>query len=364
MSRNPIPWTSSKKEIYDAYKNVLDKYQDLIDSPLPETAKERLKEKAQETLTKVQGWTPESLKSSLDGFRDEFLGMIGHLTAKVVDEASKLGSLQEARELATKGLEKAEDLKIGSIAAEQWFADHEREKVRLLASLAENKAELESEISKIRQDWKDEKFKEEAQAKERTLQVKVLRQREEEEYEYERDKARKIASDEAQRLRTELEFELREKREKTQSDLGQIRSELSERKTRYEELEALAQNWETTLEVETTKTRKETEARLKATFDHEIALATTRFEAQKQIAETRIASLESYIAKQDQRIDDLSTKLEDMTCRVHEIANKAVEGASGGAAFKAVNRIALQQATRSEGRLESRGDNKRREIED
>lgn len=346
MSKNQIPWTSSKKDIYDAYKDVLQKYEKAIKDPPAPQKIARDKEVKEELVQKATTHSPEDLVEGISRMKLSIGRTLDDLGLKLANEAKKLSETVKAREFVEADLKRAEDAAVTADAIEQWIADHEADKQNLTEEFELRRKELETEISTAKARWKEEKEELERIAERERAHFEAEKKRQLDDYEYALNKRKKHDDDEAAEKRASLERELSVLRQKTEDELSSMRSELLSKKERYEQLEAEAKNLTTTIENVRAEERKLVEKELKSTYEHRIALLEHKSTSEREIYENKIKSMETYIIKQDERIAELNEKLEQQNTRVHEIANKAVEGASGAAAFSAVNKIAMEQAKR------------------
>ena len=341
-----IPWTSSKKEIYDAYKDILKKYEESLASPPIPQKVAREAEKKEEINKKVSSWTPESLVEGISRMKISIARTLDELSLQLASEAGKLQDIRTSQRLAEADLSKTIDAKIAGQAMELWLADHEDSRRRLRAEFGEEKSQLESEISMIRDSWKLEQADRKKKTVAEEQELKALRKRESEEYEYHFNKQKKMDPDQAEESKTQLEREITTRKREFEDEMKALRQDLESRQARLLELEEQASAWPKTLEKAETKAKEAVTKELSQNFGHQIELLKRDAVSKEKIAENRIQSLEAYLQKQEDRIQHLSEKLEQQNARVHEIANKAVEGASGATAFSAVNKIAMEQAKR------------------
>lgn len=346
MSKQTVPWTSSKKDIYEAYKEILKKYEDLVNNPPAPQKAAREAERREELVQKVSAWTPESLLDGISRMKISIGRTLDDLSQKLATEAGRLEETRQACKIAEEDLERTKDAKVTADAIEQWLADHETEKKRVVDELDKKKKDLNADIAATKLAWEAEQEEHKKKLKAERDEVDSQRKRELEEYTYDLGKRMKADEDAAEELRKQLERELSRKRQDTEDQLATMKQELEQKKDRLANLETQAETWPKTLEAAREEAKAATERELKSTYEHRIALLEQKAASAQDIATNRIQGLEDYLSKQETRIQELNAKLEQQTARVHEIANKAVEGASGATAFRAVNTIAMEQAKR------------------
>ncbi|MGB1275419.1 MAG: hypothetical protein ACPG77_06685, partial [Nannocystaceae bacterium] len=67
-------------------------------------------------------------------------------------------------------------------------------------------------------------------------------------------------------------------------------------------------------------------------------------EGKRRVFELRISSLQDTIDKQQERITELSSKLDTALKQTQDLAVKAIDGASNSTSFEAIREIAMEQA--------------------
>jgi uncharacterized coiled-coil protein SlyX len=77
-------------------------------------------------------------------------------------------------------------------------------------------------------------------------------------------------------------------------------------------------------------------------------MAATEREWECKVYQQKIEFLENTIASQEKKILELKTEVNSAMKQVHQIAEKAIEGASQTKAFTSVKEIAMEQAKKPE----------------
>lgn len=343
-----LPWTSSKKDIYQAYKEILKKYETLMAHPPSPKQVERSTEINLAQLKKVQAYTPENLVEGIHRMKQTITKTLEELAHSLEEESRKLLDLRQASRVARDELEKLTDAKIAAEALEVWLHEHEAHKRDLLSALEAEKQALEKEIEQQRKIWLEETAEREKQIKVKDVELKRWREREAEEYQYRKEQQlAKDANDRQNRL-GELERELQIKQAEFNDEFSRQKTKFEHEKEEIDQLRQLQKSWPDRLAQEINRAKQEITVELATKYETEISLLKQKGESEGQIAEVKLQNLQIYSSKLEEQIEQLTKKLEQETSRVHQIASKAVESSAGATAFEAVNRIAMEQAKRTE----------------
>jgi colicin import membrane protein len=132
----------------------------------------------------VEGVTVEGIVQRISGLGLEVARALSDVSAKLTDETRLLASVREAVALERKEFERLHKIDITATALDQMVQDHAREKQR-----------LEAEIAAQRAAWEQESDRVERERREQEEALKKQRQREIEDYEYKKNLERKKARD-------------------------------------------------------------------------------------------------------------------------------------------------------------------------
>lgn len=92
------------------------------------------------------------------------------------------------------------------------------------------------------------------------------------------------------------------------------------------------------------KAREEAVAHTEQRFSQQLFVVQKDRESEQRIAEMKVKSLEETLAHQQEQIIRLQKQVDEAKKEVKEIAEKAIEGASGARALSHINQIAMEQA--------------------
>ena len=120
--------------------------------------------------------------------------------------------------------------------------------------------------------------------------------------------------------------------------------ELKERETHLQELQQAVDTFPARLQEEIEKVRTQTVAQTEARLSQQLLLVQKDRETEQRIADMKIKSLDETGVRLHEQVVQLQKQLEEAKKEVKEIAEKAIEGASGARALSHINQIAMEQA--------------------
>ncbi len=349
-----IPWTSSKQEIYTAYKDIHKKYESLIaDKSTSKIVKDREEKLSKELEHRVGAATPEAVVDGIIRMKKTVSKVLDDLSVELGLEAQKLTDIKNLVEKEKKELSELRDKALVQVAIETLIQEFEEKKSHLESQHQNSMATLSEEIEKKRQEWSDEKERQKKVAKELEQEQQKIRAREEDAYQYLLKQRHQKDDDEISAKKQLFEKNLSEKGLSFEKELKERENEIKLTEIELKTLREKQLQFEKEKQLEVNKVRNEVTDKLTLKFEHEIALLKQAKQSSETIYENRILALENYITKQDQQIDLLNQKYDAAAIKVQERASKAIEGASNAGALGAVNRIALEQAKSGRKQVES-----------
>ncbi len=281
----------------------------------------------------VEAVTVEGIVQRLSGLGLEVARALSDVSAKLTDETQLLASVREAVALERKELERLHKIDIAATALDQMVQDFTREKQRLEAEIAAQRATWEQESDRVERDHKEQ---EEAHKKQR--------QREIDDYEYKKNLERKKAQDKYDEDVRQIEKKNAEKQESLEKSWKQREAALKEQEEELSRLRKESADLPARLQKEAAvaaaQARSETEARL----EQQTLVLRKDAEAEQRLGELRVKTLDDLVARQQAQVAALEKQLADAKQQVQDIALKAIEGASGSKALSHINQIAMEQA--------------------
>ena len=296
-------------------------------------AEEAARLRESEIRQTVDGVSVEGVVQKVSGLGLELSKALAGISEKLTQEVQLLSSVREAVALENKELERLHKIDVAATAIDQMVQDHAREKQR-----------MEAEIAAQRAAWEEESTRIERERKEQEENLKKQRQREIEDYEYKKALERKKAQDKYDEEVRLAEKKNHERQETLEKGWQQREIALKEREEELARLRKEAVEFPARIQKEADfaaeRSRRETEAG----FEQKLLVLQKDAETDKRVAALQVKSLEDAVARQQAQIAALEKQLADAKQQVQDIAVKAIEGASGARALSHINQIAMEQA--------------------
>jgi DNA repair exonuclease SbcCD ATPase subunit len=286
-----------------------------------------------EVRQKVDGLSVESVVEKISGLGVEISKALAGLSARLVEEVERLAAVREAVRIESDELARLHKIDVAATALDHLVQDYAREKER-----------LDAEIAAQRAAWEEELKTTERERKEQEENLRKQRQREIDEYEYKKALERKKAQDKYDEEQRLLEKKNREKQEALEKSWQEREAALKEQEAELARLKKEAETFPARLQKEVEQAAAQAARAAEARFEQQAVLLRKDAEADKRMAELKIKSLEEIIAQQAAQLVSLQKQLDEAKRQVQEIAVKAIEGASGARALAHVNQIAIEQA--------------------
>jgi hypothetical protein len=262
---------------------------------------------------------------------------LGFLSEKLVAEVNLLHQVQSAVAIENEHLKTLHKIDTAATALDQLVEDYQIKK-----------QELEQEIAMMKAEWGREKERYEKEVLEQEQNLKIGRAREADEYDYQLKIERKKVQDKYEAESALRERQNREKQEGLEKSWQQREEQLKQEEERVKELQRLVDNFSIRLTEATDKAREEAVVQTEQRFSQQLFVLQKDRESEHRIAEMKIKSLEENLVLQQEQVLRLQKQLDEAKKEVKEIAEKAIEGASGARALSHINQIAMEQAkTRS-----------------
>jgi chromosome segregation ATPase len=318
-----VSMSNTKKEILEAYENLVEKYRRQKEQKLD--AQERIREiETDEAVAVAEGLSAEQVVKQVGELKAQIGALLGEVSDRLESEVRKFDSLRgaiEAKETRLKeiyGIER----EAGTLAALVEAQKAKREEYE--TEFEVRKTQLEDEIRRTRAQWEKETTQHADEIAERNVEEKRRRQREREEFEYEFEKQKRQARDQFEDEKRKVEREIASRRE----ELDQRERRIGDQEAELADLTGRVQRFPEELEQAVARAVSERSAQLQAETKARQDLLMKEFEGERKVLETRIESLEKTIKEQAQLISRLSSSQDKAYQQVQDIAVKAVEGAS------------------------------------
>lgn len=330
-----------KKDILDAYEELLRKYEEKHKTAMPTGKDAEAKKAAEQALVrKASSYSVESVVKGLAELKLSLNKTLTDLSNMILEEANKLKEVQQAIAMEEKNLEEIFDIQVAAETLDMLIRTHE-----------EKKRSLEEEIATSREQWAKEQERHEIAVKEREADLKKEREREEKEYAYNLALSRRKDKDVYEEEKAALKKALKEEKEKQERNLAERAAALAAQEEEVTELRAKVAAFPAELAKAIEKAAKEGIASAEKQAKQKAELLAKEIEGERKVAELRIKALEDLCAKQAAEIDKLNKQLNRATSQVENIAVKVIESGSGFKTSNAVGKIVAEQ-TKSAGERE------------
>ncbi len=319
----------SRDEVLKAFAPLL---QRLGQGPAPVATRAEAAEqaRARESVERAVSYTVESIIKTLADLQVNLGTAIDGLAEKLQQEAGKLGELRSAETAESQRLSDLRSTRIAAEALEILIQDHKKNIQTLDDRANHDRQDLDDKIAKQRDAWAREAADLAAAAAEASAALGRTRQGQEEQYAYEIDRQRKLSADEFNEAQRVLTRDLAEAEASKVKNWSEREAKLAAAAAEIEALRTQVAAQPQKVEDETKKARERAIARVTAEAKHEAELQQRENAANSQVFELRIKSLEDRIARQVTQIDDLHKQLGVALEQTQNLAQKAIEGTSGG----------------------------------
>lgn len=281
----------------------------------------------------VSDITVEAIIRKISDLGSEISKALGNLSEKLVGEVHLLHQVKSAITIENEHLQKLHKIDVSAAALDQLIEDYQQKKMA-----------LELEISSMREEWEKEKARQEEAAVASEKNLKTARLREKEEYEYQLKIERKKAQDQYEEERVAQERNNREKQDALEKTWQQREEGLKAQENHLQELQKTVEAFPSRLQEAIDKTKHEAINKTEQRFSQQLLVLQKDREAEQRLAEMKIRSLEENTIRQQEHISRLQQQVDEAKREVKEIAEKAIEGASGAKTLSHINQIAMEQA--------------------
>ncbi len=353
MAANKEPEVSmknTKKELLDAYGNLLKQLEEKRKSALQPERKVQERKK-EEVLTAVSGLSTDGVTQNVNSLKVETGKLLSRLSEMMEKEVRKLEQVQQAIRLKEEELKEIYEIDKSAATLAALIEAQHQEREKFESEIKERKASLGEEIRATRDAWQKEKSEFERRSKEQALEEKKKREREEEEYKYSFQREQELAKlefeDEKAHRMAELkriEEDMRILREKTEGELKERENRIAESEMELGRMREQIEQFPQEREKAVSEAVKEAETRLRKDYDYQKQLQKKEFEGERNVLTARIAALEETAGEQAARVSKLSGQQELSYQKVQEIAVKAIEGASKIGSFSGLQKVLAEQS--------------------
>ena len=316
-----------KAKILEDFQKILAERQK-IESRVATKEEEAEKEQNKLVVAAASQYTVDSIVRGLADLQLEFGGVVNGLSTTLTTETTKLDELKKAIAVETRHLDELKQTRVVADALHILTQEHQ-ENLRLLEErLQRDRESLEKDLTETRKTWQREQEEFDVALNESNEVLSRERQRQEADYEYEIVRSRKIATDEFEETKRQIEQEIQQTAQAKEKQWTERERLLSDNQTLFTEYQNKIATIPTELEEAIKKSREEgireanQEAKVKADlFEKE-------WESSKQGYNLQIQALEAKIQRQTEQITEISTQLQTTLRQSQELAMRAFQTSS------------------------------------
>jgi hypothetical protein len=279
----------------------------------------------QKVLAAVAQYTTDNIVRGLADLQLEFGSIVGDLSTRLSTETTKLDELKRAIAVETQRLQTLQKTRVVADALYLLTQEHQ-ENLRLLEQrLAKEREALNKEMTGRRKVWQREQTEYETALEEAVQRLSRERERQEADYDYDTERSRKIATDDYEENKRQIERQIQETTQAREKEWAEREQVLAVHGTLLAEYQTQVAAFPAQLEEAVKKSREEgirdanQDAKIKAD------LFAKEWEAIEQGYEFQIRSLEAKIQRQGEQITEISTQLQAATRQAQELAMRAFQ---------------------------------------
>ena len=326
-----VSMTNTKKDMLEAYEAVKrllkTKENELLDA---EKTRKGLEKKA--ALAAAETQAAQDPVQRIHGLRSEIGRELTTLAEKLEEEIGTYRKISLAVEEKQKELKTIYGVETAATDLAALIEAQQNRKKEFEEKMALHKTDFDEEMREARAAWQKEKATRAQEMKDASESLKKQREREKEEFEYafarEKEQKRNVLEDELKAIekeiaqkRSDFEMDIKER-----DALLQAREKsVSEREKEMAALEKEVESFEKKLDHAIKTASGETAERLQSDFQKQEALLKATFNGEKNVLTSKIETLERMVKAQESQIEGLSQRHEQAYQKVQEIANRAVD---------------------------------------
>lgn len=320
-----IAMTNTKKEMLEAYNEVLKQLKEKRETELKPQA--RIKEKQKEEAIQVaDSLSTEGIDREVGNLRSEIGKVLIDLSDRMEKEIGKYLYVKRAVEAKEHDMKDIFEIEKEAMSLAALLDAQKDRRERFDTEMSDKKQSLEAEIDATREAWKAEHSAHDVEVRSREEAEKKKREREAEEYSYTFERQKQQGQEQFEYDKARMERELKVRREELEMDLTAREQTLKEKETELEQLRKREAAYPGEMTAAVDKAVKETTEQLTRESEAREALVKKEFEGEQKVLQSRIEAFQQTVKEQQQQITRLSTQIDKSYGQVQDIAVKAIEG--------------------------------------
>jgi hypothetical protein len=337
---------STKQEMLEAY-SVLQRQLDEQRSASLNPEKKLEEKRVEEAVRTAVEISPEGVDRGIGNLKAEIGRMLAQLSDQLAAESNRFSQVQKAIAAKEKELQELYGIEKAATSLAALLEAQNQKRREFEVELAEQKAELATEIEQTRAEWEKEKLAHNFELKERDTLEKKARDREKEEFTYGFKRDQQAWRDQFNDEKVKLEKEILIKKETAAKELAEREKAVVDREKELAELRSKVAAFPKELETTVAKAVQEATDRIQLEARNKEQLLGKEFEGKQNVLTTRITSLESTVKEQADQLGRATKQLELAYQKVQEIAEKAIEGSSQSKALAELQRFMAEQTRKT-----------------
>lgn len=313
----------SKTETKEAFENLRESVENTEGSD--RVSAELAKGEKSRVTAAVGAITVESVVKKTTDLELQLARALGNVREQLVGETQQLDDLRAAIGFAKEELQQLHNIDLATTALENLIEEYKEKDKELLVEIANKRAA-----------WTLEQQGFDKAVNDRDAELLKARKREVADYEYNLDLNRKKEKDAYDQRKMLLERDLTEAKAIFDKATAERTAVLDAREKEYNDHKTQVTNFPEVLRTEVGKAVAIATSALKKDMTNDHALLAKDTEAKIKLLEAQLAQAETDKTRMATEISSLAGKLEAAQLKVVEVANKAVEGASGQLAMQKV----------------------------
>lgn len=303
---DPISPKSTKAELFAAYEEMKEKFEEAKKEELPPAQKETARRQEALILTKTESYTSENLETEINGLSQKIQISLEAKKKELIAESQKLAELRQAIQIETQKLDEIHHIALAADTLQTLIADYELKEKDLSQKFDNLNIQLQEEISQKKKSW-------EREYEEYLYDLKISRKKEKDDYEAEQAKKQ-----------TAWQMEM----DKKETEFNERKLALDKQAEENERMREQVQNFPEELEQKIKEAKDEQEKLFKKDFAVEKQLFEQKSSAEKGILEVKVANLEDIIKNQSAEIVSLKKALAEAHQQSQSLATSVVESAA------------------------------------
>lgn len=317
----------AKARILDAFQTILAERRSLS-SRVATREEEAEKEQNRTVLETVSQYTADEIVRGLADLQLDFGTTITGLTNRLTTETTKLDDLKRAIAVENENLKDLQQTRVVADALYLRTQEHQETLRQLDQQSTRDQEALEREMIETRRTWQQEQEEFDASLTESRELLGQVRQRQEADYQYDTERSRRIATDDYEETKRQIERQIQETTQAKEKDWAERERVLASSQRLLEEYQQKVTTFPGELEEAVKKAREEGIREANQDAKVKADLLEKEWESTKQGYELQLQSLETKIERQTEQIAEISTQLQIALRQAQELAMRAFDSTS------------------------------------